>query len=81
MKNQIGLIAIVVINVVVFIVTQVVLLMLVNADSYMGEPSAMFNFVYHFPLLHLACFMWGMLAGYLIHSYRSHLWWFSKQRI
>lgn len=56
---------VVVVNIMLYVVTQIILSGVLSQADYPGEPSTAHNLTHNFPLFHLSSFCLGMLAGYI----------------
>ena len=63
----------VVVNLLLYIITQLVLSTVLSQPDYPGEPSSAHNFTHNFPLFHLSSFCLGMLAGYIATHYQERI--------
>ena len=63
----------VVVNAVLYLLTQIILSSVLSQPDYPGEPSTLHNFTHNFPLFHLSSFCLGMLAGYIVTHFQQQI--------
>jgi peptidoglycan/LPS O-acetylase OafA/YrhL len=57
----------------VYVLTQAILIALLNAPSYPGFPSSMYNLINFFPLSHYCSFLLGLAGGMIYLKYRQRV--------
>lgn len=62
-----------IINIIVYSMTQWILSSYLSQADYPGEPSTAHNFTHNYPLFHLSSFMLGMLAAYYVTHHAKYL--------